>query len=227
MSAGSKQTSRCHWAKSPLMIEYHDQEWGVPVHDDRKLFEFLDPRGRAGRIELGNDPQEARKLSARRSISLILQEDCSIRPPEGARAHGQSWNRAKSFENRGDDHECAGISGRAKGIRNLRSLHLAVRSRAFSEAVAGDFRAATHSNHRIRRDEQGSKEARFSFCRLDDLLCVHAGGGHGQRPCAGLFSLKALNSKPSLCGHACFQGGRSVGFRIGVCGISPPVAFQD
>jgi len=32
---------RCHWAKSPLMIEYHDNEWGKPVHDDRKLFEFL------------------------------------------------------------------------------------------------------------------------------------------------------------------------------------------
>src|SRR3984893_17111798 len=41
MSARSKQTSRCHWAKSPAMIEYHDQEWGVPLHDDRKLFEFL------------------------------------------------------------------------------------------------------------------------------------------------------------------------------------------
>jgi DNA-3-methyladenine glycosylase I len=32
---------RCAWAKSPLMIEYHDREWGVPVHDDRTLFEFL------------------------------------------------------------------------------------------------------------------------------------------------------------------------------------------
>jgi DNA-3-methyladenine glycosylase I len=32
---------RCHWAKSPLMIEYHDHEWGVPLHDDRKLFELL------------------------------------------------------------------------------------------------------------------------------------------------------------------------------------------
>jgi len=33
--------NRCEWAKSPVMIEYHDKEWGVPVHDDRKLFEFL------------------------------------------------------------------------------------------------------------------------------------------------------------------------------------------
>jgi DNA-3-methyladenine glycosylase I len=32
---------RCHWAISPVMMEYHDQEWGVPLHDDRRLFEFL------------------------------------------------------------------------------------------------------------------------------------------------------------------------------------------
>ena len=32
---------RCHWAQSPLMAEYHDSEWGVPLHDDRRLFEFL------------------------------------------------------------------------------------------------------------------------------------------------------------------------------------------
>ena len=32
---------RCSWARSELMIRYHDEEWGVPVHDDSKLFEFL------------------------------------------------------------------------------------------------------------------------------------------------------------------------------------------
>lgn len=32
---------RCEWARTPLSIAYHDNEWGVPVHDDRKLFEFL------------------------------------------------------------------------------------------------------------------------------------------------------------------------------------------
>ena len=32
---------RCAWAQSELMIRYHDEEWGVPVHDDRTLFEFL------------------------------------------------------------------------------------------------------------------------------------------------------------------------------------------
>jgi DNA-3-methyladenine glycosylase I len=32
---------RCAWAKNDLAIRYHDEEWGVPVHDDQKLFEFL------------------------------------------------------------------------------------------------------------------------------------------------------------------------------------------
>ena len=35
-------SKRCAWAGTdPLMIAYHDREWGVPVHDDRRLFEFL------------------------------------------------------------------------------------------------------------------------------------------------------------------------------------------
>jgi DNA-3-methyladenine glycosylase I len=37
----SANRPRCPWAKSDLYIEYHDREWGVPVHDDRLLFEFL------------------------------------------------------------------------------------------------------------------------------------------------------------------------------------------
>lgn len=32
---------RCHWAQGDLNSAYHDAEWGVPVHDDRRLFEFL------------------------------------------------------------------------------------------------------------------------------------------------------------------------------------------
>jgi DNA-3-methyladenine glycosylase I len=32
---------RCHWATSDLNIPYHDEEWGVPLHDDRALFELL------------------------------------------------------------------------------------------------------------------------------------------------------------------------------------------
>jgi len=37
-----KTVARCTWAGTdPLYVKYHDEEWGVPVHDDRTLFEFL------------------------------------------------------------------------------------------------------------------------------------------------------------------------------------------
>jgi DNA-3-methyladenine glycosylase I len=55
MQSGSKRSRRsplnqeevvrCGWAKSDLMVAYHDQEWGVPVHDDRLWFEFLTLEG--------------------------------------------------------------------------------------------------------------------------------------------------------------------------------------
>jgi DNA-3-methyladenine glycosylase I len=32
---------RCSWASDPLVVAYHDTEWGVPVHDDRRHYEFL------------------------------------------------------------------------------------------------------------------------------------------------------------------------------------------
>ncbi len=40
-NARTKSMPRCPWATIEPSITYHDEEWGVPVHDDRKLFEFL------------------------------------------------------------------------------------------------------------------------------------------------------------------------------------------
>ncbi len=43
MRAGASELprQRCPWAQTAAMARYHDEEWGVPVHDDRLLFEFL------------------------------------------------------------------------------------------------------------------------------------------------------------------------------------------
>jgi len=41
MSPKSPNLTRCTWPSNPLSIRYHDEEWGVPQHDDRTLFEFL------------------------------------------------------------------------------------------------------------------------------------------------------------------------------------------
>ena len=37
----SRQLTRCDWARNELAIKYHDEEWGVPVHDEGTWFEFL------------------------------------------------------------------------------------------------------------------------------------------------------------------------------------------
>ena len=41
MAAASKELARCSWASNEFNTRYHDEEWGVPVHDDRLWFEFL------------------------------------------------------------------------------------------------------------------------------------------------------------------------------------------
>ena len=41
VNAAGDSRPRCGWARNELAIRYHDEEWGVPVHDDRRWFEFL------------------------------------------------------------------------------------------------------------------------------------------------------------------------------------------
>jgi DNA-3-methyladenine glycosylase I len=77
---------RCAWAVTPLSISYHDKEWGVPVHDDRRLFEFLILEGaQAGlswetilrkrdnyRAAFDNfDPNKVAKYSQRKIAALL------------------------------------------------------------------------------------------------------------------------------------------------------------
>jgi len=41
MKKAGRKIVRCHWAGNEVSIPYHDEEWGVPVHDERTWFEFL------------------------------------------------------------------------------------------------------------------------------------------------------------------------------------------
>jgi DNA-3-methyladenine glycosylase I len=41
MKSSEANVIRCHWASSVLNVPYHDNEWGVPLHNDAKLFEFV------------------------------------------------------------------------------------------------------------------------------------------------------------------------------------------
>jgi DNA-3-methyladenine glycosylase I len=77
---------RCGWATTPLSIEYHDKEWGTPVHDDRVLFEFITLEGaQAGlswetilakreayrRAFAGFDPARVARFTAARRAKLM------------------------------------------------------------------------------------------------------------------------------------------------------------
>jgi len=77
---------RCHWAKNELNIPYHDEEWGVPVHDDRRLFEMLilegaqaglswdtvlKKRARYREVFDGFDPARVARYDARKVQALL------------------------------------------------------------------------------------------------------------------------------------------------------------
>ena len=81
-----KSIRRCSWASSELMIPYHDQEWGVPQHQDRVLFEFLILEGaqaglswstilakRAGYLKAFSnfDPSKVAKFSPEKISALL------------------------------------------------------------------------------------------------------------------------------------------------------------
>src|ERR1051326_128436 len=85
----TSQPSRCAWATTPPMIEYHDREWGVPRHDDRVLFEFLILEGAQAGLSWstilnkreayrkafsGFDPARVAKYDAKKVKELLANE---------------------------------------------------------------------------------------------------------------------------------------------------------
>ena len=88
-SKTTEDVPRCRWAKTELSILYHDREWGVAAHDDRRLFEFLVLEGaQAGlnwetilrkrqnyrRVFDNFDPEKIAHYDARKVESLLREE---------------------------------------------------------------------------------------------------------------------------------------------------------
>ncbi len=82
-----RSSKRCPWPSNPLAVAYHDKEWGVPVKDDRTLFEFLILEGaQAGlswdtvlakrehyrKVFDGFDPAKVARYDARKKAKLML-----------------------------------------------------------------------------------------------------------------------------------------------------------
>ena len=119
---------RCGWATNERLITYHDSEWGVPLHDDRKHFEFLildgvqaglswdlvlrrrdGYRSRLRRLR----PGQGRPLRAAEDRAVARGRTDHPQPPEGQHGHPQR----------------AGVPEGAGRVRHVRCVHLAVRGR--------------------------------------------------------------------------------------------------
>ncbi len=59
----ARPSVRCAWASGELSIRYHDEEWGVPVHDDRTLFEFLILEGAQAGLSWTRSSTSARTIA--------------------------------------------------------------------------------------------------------------------------------------------------------------------
>ncbi len=89
-----KTPKRCPWpGEDPLYIRYHDEEWGVPVHDDRKLFEFLTLEGAQAGLSwitvlrkrenyrkafAGFDPKKVARFTAK-DVARLMQDAGIVR----------------------------------------------------------------------------------------------------------------------------------------------------
>ena len=178
MRAKSADLIRCSWPSNPLSIRYHDEEWGVPLHDDRVLFEFLILEG----------------AQAGLSWETILQKR------ENYRAAFDDFDPQRIARY---DAEAADLLRNPGIIRNRLKIASAVKNAKAFLAVQKEFgtfdayiwqfvggrprmNAGARSrrfrpHRRVRRHEQGPEAPRLQLRRLDDLLRLHASRGHGER----------------------------------------------
>jgi len=181
---------RCAWGSSnPLMITYHDTEWGVPVHDDRKLFEFLLLDGFQAGVSWSivlNKRENFRKAFSnlipaawRNTRTRILPASSPI--PASSATGSRFWP----------------LSAMPNAFWRSRSSSVPLTSTSGNSSAANRSRTNSRASNRscdlkrIRCDEQGPLCARLQVRRLDDLLCIHASRGDDQRPHRRLFSISS------------------------------------
>jgi DNA-3-methyladenine glycosylase I len=151
------QQRRCAWAGTdPRMIAYHDEEWGVPVHDDRLLFEFLTLEGAQAGLSwqtilnkrdayreafAGFDPARVARFDARRIERLlgnprIVRNRLKIESTvTNARAFLQVQHEAGSF-----DHFVWGIVGGSPRTNRWRSMRSVPARTAESDALSAELK---------------------------------------------------------------------------------------
>ena len=183
-----KPLTRCAWAKNTLAIQYHDEEWGVPVHDDRTLFEFLILEGaQAGlswdtilkkrthyRTVFDNfDPVRVARYTPRK-VEWLLADPGIVRnrlKVESAIKNANAFLAVQKETGSFDAYIWQFVGGRTRQ-NTWRTLQEIPARTVQSDAMSKDL-----------------KKAGFLFCGINNLLRLHAGHRHGQRPHHRLFSV--------------------------------------
>ena len=151
------EQQRCAWAGTDLrMIAYHDEEWGVPVHDDRLLFEFLTLEGAQAGLSwqtilnkrdayreafAGFDPARVARFDSRR-IERLLTNPGIVRnrlkiesTVTNARAFLEVQHEAGTF-----DHFVWGVVGGSPRTNRWRSMRSVPARTAESDALSAELK---------------------------------------------------------------------------------------
>lgn len=146
---------RCAWARTELGIAYHDAEWGVPVHADRLLFEFLilegaqaglswetilQKRARYRQVFEGFDPVRVSRFTARR-VARLLGDPGIVRNRlkiESAITNARAFLDVADEFGTFDAYVWRFVGGRPKVNRRRRLSHVPART-AESDALSKDL----------------------------------------------------------------------------------------
>jgi DNA-3-methyladenine glycosylase I len=146
---------RCAWARTPLSIPYHDEEWGVPVHDDRRHFEFLVLEGaqaglswetvlrkreRYREVFDGFDPAKVARYTARK-VAQLLRDPGIIRnrlKVGSAVANARAFLKVQQEFGSFDAYVWRFVGGRPR-INRWTALREVPAKTAESDALSGDL----------------------------------------------------------------------------------------
>ena len=184
--------------------DYHDREWGVPVHDDRLLFEFLILEGAQAGLSwetILNKRENYRAAFDRFDPALIARY--------GARNERSLLANAGIVRNRlkiaSAIKNAQSVSRGAEGIWHVRPyIWSFVGGRPIQNAWRS-FKEVPARTEESDSDEQGLEASRLQFRRQHDLVRLHASGGDGERspgrllPTWGTASMRIAPIKPPKC----------------------------
>lgn len=152
-------TKRCAWVKpeDSLMVDYHDREWGVPVHDDAKHFEFLVLEGAQAGLSwstilkrregyraafAGFDPEKVARFTGERVEKLLL--DASIirnrQKIEATVRNARAFLAIRQEFGSFDDYCWRFVNGRPK-VNHWKSTNEVPATSAESDAFSKDLKA--------------------------------------------------------------------------------------